>query len=56
LPVADTDADRRRRPRAPIAGRRPTAARARLYAARAAGERSLMARGIFATAAAESRK
>jgi glyoxylase-like metal-dependent hydrolase (beta-lactamase superfamily II) len=32
------------------------AARATLYAARAAGERSLMARGIFATAAAESRK
>ncbi len=32
------------------------AARAKLYAARAASERSLMARGIFATAAAESRK
>jgi glyoxylase-like metal-dependent hydrolase (beta-lactamase superfamily II) len=32
------------------------AARARLYAARAGGERSLMARGIFATAAAESKK
>ncbi|HEX3482093.1 MAG TPA: alkyl sulfatase dimerization domain-containing protein [Kofleriaceae bacterium] len=32
------------------------AARGKLYAARAASERSLMARGIFATAAAESRK
>lgn len=32
------------------------AARAKLYAARAGSERSLMARGIFATAAAESRK